>query len=634
MSSKQPTLLAKVWPVRFLSLIVLSLGFTALTNGQAIAGELHVSDSLVETSVGTGRFAELVLSTSNLPASISAHHDQPSSASSFSVSDSTIGTSYTTGGPVVATRYEVNGKLFQWHWDGYSNNLLLELKEPGHREGSFRNRGTLNMVDLKTKSVKWSRPMNFNSSEAKLMGDYCFYAEKKRNHRLHPETGEVMWKNRNEFYFIDPVLQIGVGYPLQSLSNRLTAVDLSTGKELWKKNVNRQSGWDDAYMLNDNTLLISVDGLQAINLTSGHGWRYKASTFHKEIGKMIGFNAINIVFALLFDIYFWQNEPDTYSDMVSNMLIDPHENILLASKNRITKVNHSGEIQWSTPLPEKKTSKSSIFLVGSRVFMINRGHALYNRGFVTKGTPYFASFDLQSGKQLFLETITQNNEFVHTFQAVNDWLFVAFEGRIAAFSLSDGSKITEKTMVLHEGELLDQFVQAGIYRTSTDNKIGGKNESENIKGSGINYGNKKESGKGNRIGNSKANGSEKEIVFKELSSDYPNHNFIMTSKGRLFVLTDNLDIVRIYEKSDLYHEVAGNGRFTLVSNNGVDLTLLDNSSAPVAAIKASDELFINGDKLYFFDKDSFWEVDLAQFDRPLPLWDSIFRNLSRYLPAG
>ena len=87
------------------------------------------------------------------------------------------------------------------------------------------------------------------------------------------------------------------------------------------------------------------DSLQAINLTSGHGWRYKASTFHKEIGKMIGFNAINIVFALLFDIYFWQNEPDTYSDMVSNMLIDPHENILLASKNRITKVNHSGEIQ-------------------------------------------------------------------------------------------------------------------------------------------------------------------------------------------------------------------------------------------------------------------------------------------------
>ncbi|MGI6522263.1 MAG: PQQ-binding-like beta-propeller repeat protein [Fermentimonas sp.] len=613
MLSKQPTLLAKARPVRFLSLIVLSLGFTALTNGQAIAGELFANDSTVTTS---------------------ASRSEPAANGSFLVNDSTIGTSYTTGLPVTAKRHVVNGKLFKWHWDGYSNNLLLELKEPGHKEGSFRNRGTLNMVDLETKSVKWSRPTNFNSSETKLMGEYCFHAEKKRNHRLHPETGEVMWSNRNEFYFIDPMLQIGVGYPLQSLSNKLTAVDLSTGKELWNKKINRQSGWDDAYMLNNNTLLISVDGIHAINLTNGHGWRYKASTSHKEIGKMIGFNAINIVFALLFDIYFWQNEPNTYSDMVSNMLIDPHENIVLASKNRITKVDSSGEVQWSTPLPEKKTSKSSIFLVDSRVFMINRGHALYNRGFVTKGTPYFASFDLQSGKQLFLETITHNNEFVHTFQAVNDWLFVAFEGRIAAFSLSDGSKITEKTMVLHDREFLDQFVQSGIYRKSTDNKIGGKNESENIKGSRINNGNEGESGKGNRIENSHTNGSEKQIFFKELSSDYPNHNFIMTSKGRVFVLTDELDIVWVYDKTDLYHEVAGNGRFTLVSNNGVDFTLLDNSSAPVAAIKASDELFINGDKLYFFDKDSFWEVELAQFDRPLPLWNSIFRNLSRYLPAN
>ena len=609
MSSKQSTLLAKTRPVRFLGLIVLFFCFSLLANGKASIGVLSANDS----SIGT-----------------SGSRDKPAAIASFSVSDSIIGTSYTTGNTVIATRYIVNGKLFRWHWDGYSNNLLLELKEPGHREGSFRNRGTLNMVDLKTKSVKWSKPTNFNTSEAKLMGDYCFHAERKKNYRLNPETGEVMWKNRNEFYFIDPVLQIGVGYPLQSLSNKLTAVDLSTGKELWKKNVNRQSGWDDAYMLNNNTLLISVNGIHAINLTNGHEWRYKASTSHKEIGKMIGFNAINIVFALLFDIYFWQNEPDTYSDMVSNMLIDPHENIVLASKNRITKVDNSGEVQWSTPLPEKKTSKSSIFLVGSRVYMVNRGHALYNRGFVTKGTPYFASFDLQSGKQLFLETITQNNEFVHTFQAVNDWLFVAFEGRIAAFSLSDGSKVTEKTMVLHDREFLDQFVQSGIYRKSTDNKIGGKDENENTKGSWINNGNEEGSGKG--ISN--ANGNEKETFFKKLSSDYPNHNFIMTSKGRLFVLTDNLDIVRIYEKSDLYHEVAGNGRFTLVSNNGVDFTLLDNSSAPVAAIKASDELFINGDKLYFFDKDSFWEVNLAQFDRPLPLWDSIFRNLSRYLPAG
>ncbi len=611
MSSKQPTLLAKTWPRRFFGFIVLFFCFSLLANGKASIGVLPANDSTIGTS---------------------ASRDKPAAIASFSVSDSTIGKSYLTGLPVVATRHVVSGKLFKWHWDGYSNNLLLELKEPGHREGSFRNRGTLYMIDLKTKSVKWSRPTNFNSSEAKLIGDYCFHAERKTNHCLHPETGEVIWKNRNEFYFIDPMLQIGVGYPLQSLSNRLTTVDLSNGKELWRKQVNRESGWDDAYMLNDNTLLISVDGIHAFNLINGHEWRYKASTSHKEIGKMIGFNAINIVFALLFDIYFWQNEPDTYSDMVSNMLIDPHENIVLASKDRITKVDKSGEVQWSTPLPQKKTSKSSIFLVGSRVYMINRGHALYNRGFATVGTPYFASFDLQSGEQLFLKPIAQKNGFVHTFQAVNDRLFIAFENRIAAFSLIDGSTITEKTLVLLDGEFPDQFVHSGIYHKETENKSGNENEAENDKGSGIINGSG--DGDGNRIGNGKANGKERAPLFRELSSDYPNYNFLMTSKGRIFVLTDELETVWVYDKADLYHEMAGNDRFTLVSNNGADFALLDNSSAPVAAIKASDELLINGDKLYFFDKDSFWEVDLTQFDRPLPLWHSIFRNLSRYLPAG
>lgn len=612
MSSKQPNLLANSYSMRFFGLITLLLYFTVLASGQATAGELHLRDSTASPSVS---------------------RSEPATIASFSANDSTIGTSYTTGLPVVATRHVVNGKLFQWHWDGYSDNLLLELKEPSNRGGYFWNRGTLNMVDLKTKRVKWSRPMNFNSSEAKLMGGYCFHAERKTNHRLHPETGEVMWKNRNEFYFIDPVLKIGVGYPLQSLSNTLTAVDLTTGKELWKKKVNRKSGWDDAYMLNDNTLLISVDGIHAINLSNGQGWRYKASTSHKEIGKMIGFNAINVILALLFDAYAWQHEPNAYSDMVSNMLIDPHENIILASKDRITKVDRSGEVQWSTSLPEKKTSKSSIFLVGPRVFMINRGHALYNRGFATKGTPYFASFDLQSGKQLFLETITKNNEFVHTFQAVNDRLFVAFEGRIAAFSLSDGSKITEKAMVLHDGEFLDQFLHSGIYlQGARGEEMDGKgigNGKENGQGNGRENNKEGEVSHGNK--NRRGDGKVKQPRFKELSSDYPNHNFMMSSKGRLFVLTDDLDIVRVYDKADLYHEMTGNGRFTLLSNNGEDYILLDNSAAPVGAIKASDELFINGDRLYFFDKDSFWEVNLTQFARPLPLWHYIFKNLSRYM---
>ena len=512
------------------------------------------------------------------------------SAPLFSLTDTTAGTSHITGYPVAATRYVVPGKLSGWHWDGHSNNLLLELKEPDGKGISFTNKGTLNMVDMETKNVKWARPINYNSSEVRLLGNYYFLSEKKKNYRVDPETGEVLWANRNEFYFIDPFLNIGVGYPLQSLSNKLTAVDLSNGKELWRKKVNRISGWDDAYMLDDATLLISVDGIQAVNLKNGKGWTYKADTSTKEIGKMIGFNAINIILGLIFDYYEVQTEPDTYSDMVSNMLIDPLENTILASKDRISKIDKSGTIQWSTSLPEKKTSKSSLFLIDNNVFMINRGYAQYNRNFSTVGTPYFASFDLQSGKQLFLASLADKNEFIRNFLVVDDRLFVVFDDKITAHSISDGSVITEKTFALHDGELLDAFVYSGIYW------------------------------KGN------------EPFFQELATDFSTHNFMMTSTGRIFVLTNNLETVMVYDQPDLYHKVTGNSQYTLVSNNDTDFILLDNSFVPVGTIKASPDLLMKEDNLFYFDADSFWEINLNQFNQPPNLWHSIFKNLSQYMP--
>ena len=69
-----------------------------------------------------------------------------------------------------------------------------------------------------------------------------FFSEKKKNFCLDPETGNERWENRNNFYFIDPRLNIGVGYPVQSMSNNLSSIDLSNGNTLWTKPVDRTRG--------------------------------------------------------------------------------------------------------------------------------------------------------------------------------------------------------------------------------------------------------------------------------------------------------------------------------------------------------------------------------------------------------
>lgn len=509
----------------------------------------------------------------------------------FSLEDSIVGLSYATGRPITATRYVTPEKIYKWHWDGVSDNLLLELRESNKKGTSFKNEGTLNMIDLETKDVKWVRKVNYNSSEIKPYGAYYFLAEKKKNLCLDPETGDVLWENKSDFYFIDPFLNIGVGYPVQSMSDKLTAVDLSNGNELWSKSIDRTFGWNDAYMLNDSILLISVNGIHAVNLANGRGWTYKANTTKKEVGKMIGVNALGIILGVLTGTYMYQTQPDVASDMVSNLLIDPFGNVVLASRDRISRVDRSGNILWYTLLPEKITSKSSLFLLDSVVYMINRGHAQYNGGFSMIGDPYLAAFDLNSGNQLYLTAIPEKKEFIRNYQVINDMLFLVFEDKIASYLLSNGTLITEKAIELQKNEHLDAFVESGIYLRRSDS------------------------------------------VFTEMTSDFSNYNLMKTSEDRIFVLTDSLETFITYGKEDLFYKMIDNPRYTFVSNNDSDFIVLDGSDNPLAAFKAFPDMFLDYDNLYFFDNQSFWEVNLDQLHPPRPIWESILQRVSVFIPV-
>ena len=207
------------------------------------------------------------------------------------------------------------------------------------------------------------------------------------------------------------------------------------------------------------------------------------------------------------------------------------------------------------------------------------------------GEPYFASFDLHSGRQLFLTVLPEVNDFIHNFQVVNDILFLVFENKVATYSIVDGTLITEEVLGLEDGEALDFFAESQIYRKESDH------------------------------------------FYKELLSDFSTHNFLMTTEGRVFVLTDDLETVMVYEKQDLYHKITGNGQYALISNNDTDFIVLDNSDIPIGSLKATDNLFLNNEKLCFFDKESFWAVDLHQLYQSPNLWQAIFRNLSKFTPA-
>ena len=497
---------------------------------------------------------------------------QPTANGFFVTKDTVVGKA-SDGNDIVAKCYQPQHKIYRWHWDGFSDNLLLELRHTNKKGTSFKNEGSLVMIDLDDKSVKWSRNVNYNNSQTKQQGRHLFLSEKKRNLCLDPETGNILWENKNTFYFIDPKLNIGVGYPLQSMSNNLSAVDLSNGNTLWTQPVDRTRGWNDAYMLTDSMLLVAVNGIQALELPTGKGWSYKAATSQKKIGKMIATNAAGILLGVLTGTVMYQTNPDEVTEMVSNMLIDEENTVVLASRDRISRVGNSGEILWSTPLPEKITSKSSLFLKDSVVYMINRGYAFHNGGFSTVGDPYFAAFNLNDGTQRYLNMIPEKKEFVRNFQVINDELFLVFENKIAAYSLAKGSPLTEKTIDLEKGEQLDAFVESGIYVLQGDS------------------------------------------TFMDLAAAYPEQNLIMTSGNRVISLTDSLETVITYDKKDIFKKTIDNGNYKFLTNDEKEFTVCDYSGKALMKFQAPPNMFMTNNKLYAFDKDLFWELDPSVFTR-------------------
>lgn len=92
-------------------------------------------------------------------------------------------------------------------------------------------------------------------------------------------------------------------------------------------------------------------------------------------------------------------------DVVSYVLADSLNNYL-ASKQNVVKLNKNGEIIWRQSLPSDLTSKSLIFKYEDNLVMVNKGFAYMGYRQLDFGTPFIASFDLNTGEKKYLETVT------------------------------------------------------------------------------------------------------------------------------------------------------------------------------------------------------------------------------------
>jgi hypothetical protein len=398
------------------------------------------------------------------------------------------------------------------------------------------------------------------------------YGSPVKSSYLDINTGNELSELKNFIYLVNHIDNIGIGYKVKKSANvtdELEGLDLNNGKILWKRDLKKDFGWNDHFYINDTTILIVSSGLHSINLRTGNGWDYNTITGEKDYTKNIAANAAGIALGLLTGVYVFTFGDNTVFDLASNTLVDS-SHLYFASKEQLVKIDkQSGEIAWKYPFYGDFTSKSSIFTIGNHIFMVNLGRAFVRGKSIDFGKPFFASFDKQTGKEIFISVIEMKDNPILNFSISHDEIFLIFKDRIKKYSLETGSEIKEKEFPKDTFGELRYLVGNHVYTITEDNTVSNLLKSDSTK------------------------------------------VFIITSQDKILSVDNDLNVAKTINIKDINICYAQTKHLKFIAKDDYTL-VINNEGTTIAEIGASTNAVIKGKTLYDFKDDKFISIDLQR----------------------
>ena len=168
-------------------------------------------------------------------------------------------------------------------------------------------------------------------------------------------------------------------------------------------------------------------------------------------------------------------------DLVSNTLVDS-SNIYFASKEKLVKIDmQTGEVIWKFPFPDDIASKSTIFIKGNIIYMVNKGMAFMGNRQLDFGKPFFAAFDGQTGNQIFLSIIDVKDDPILSFELHSKDIYFTFKNRVAKYSMETGNEILQKSFPKDDFGELKYFVGSQVFITAQSGDLINLNQFDSTK---------------------------------------------------------------------------------------------------------------------------------------------------------
>lgn len=395
--------------------------------------------------------------------------------------DTIAGKNLLTSANLHGKRYSIVGNKKISEWNGFSGTENILLQIDASRFFHWDNKKYLKnlaMLNPETFTIDWTKDIRSIDNSVHVVENNLFVKIKKQTYRLDLADGKELWKLKREFYYALPEKQIGLFYPNGVSSDNLWAVNLNNGRKIWETKQSRRFGWDDVYLYDPETLLIASEGFSLYNIYNGEKGSYKAKTSYSDATKRFWGNMAlavitTVMLATMEEVAVvpeFDYRKNISSNIMSNISIDSEGNLYVASLDKISRVSKSGKTLWSRDLPKKETSKSSVFLLNGKVYLVNRGYALYNGSPTRMGRAFLAAYDMETGESVFSEKLSAKDESVDNFQVIGNTLYVIMNDNILAYGLETGTLITSK---LTDSERFKQlrFVDEPIFVKTDDGQF-------------------------------------------------------------------------------------------------------------------------------------------------------------------
>jgi len=485
--------------------------------------------------------------------------------------EKTFGKCLVDSSDIKGLEYIFPERIHETYIDTTTGFLTVQLRGL-RKEKWLSNTGNIIQYDVKNQKVLWSKKIAYQTSSLQQFSKTMIYTVANKSYCLDINTGNELWEVKSNIYFVDPIDNIGIGYKFKSstgYSNELEGIDLKNGNVVWKRELNREYGWNDLFYINDSTMIVVAAGLHAINIKTGKGWDYNTITGKKDYTATAAANAVGVGLGLLTGAFVISTGHDLVRDLVSNTITDS-SNIYFASKEQLVKVDkQSGETVWKYPFSSDLASKSSIFMNDSVIFMINKGMAFMGYRQLDFGKPFFAAFDRQSGKPKFLSLINVKDDPILSFQIKDREIFLVFKNRIAKYSMENGNLITEKDFPKDDAGELKYFVGNQAFMTDKNGDLMSIPQSDSTK------------------------------------------VFVFTSLGKTLSIDSELNISKTIEYADLSIYYLRTKDFKFIAKDKVTL-IIDNKGKRIAEINAGSKAFMIGNNLYDKQDKSFVKIDLSK----------------------